>query len=128
MVYEFEELYIARFIHMFKWWKNSLLLLFAFYFTLFYISTLWWSIWFIDYKERNVDLCFGEKYTYKRWFAYICIIINKVYMVATWSNSFHTIKYNKIYMVNKVYTFLKKWVYAFFFFLVILYCSALKVP
>ena len=42
--------------------KIVFFLLFAFYFTLFYISTLWWSIWFIDYKERNVDLCFGEKY------------------------------------------------------------------
>ena len=84
MVNEFEELYIAGFIHMFIWWKNSLF--FAFYFT------LWWSTWFIDYKERNVDLCFGEKYTYKRWFAYVCIVINKVYMVTTWSNSSHTIK------------------------------------
>ena len=50
-------------------------------------------IWFIDYeKERNIDLCLGEKYTYKSWFACIYIVINKIYMVTTWFNSSHTIK------------------------------------
>ena len=87
MVYEFEEFYIAGFIQMFIWWKKiDFWILFYFIFSLY-------DIWFIDYeKERNVDLCSGEKYTYKSWFACICIIINKVYMVTTWSNSSHTIK------------------------------------
>ena len=60
---------------------------------LFYFIFSVYDIWFIDYeKEQNVDLCLGEKYTYKSWFACICIVINKVYMVTTWSNSSHTIK------------------------------------
>ena len=78
MVYEFEELYIAGFIQMFIWWKKKL---------------FFYYIWFIDYeKERNIDLCLGEKYTYKSWFACIYIVINKIYMVTTWFNSSHTIK------------------------------------
>ena len=38
MVYEFEELYIAGFIHMFILWKNSLLFAFCilFYFILYF--------------------------------------------------------------------------------------------
>ena len=77
MVYEFEELYIAGFIQMFIWWKKKL---------------FFYYIWFIDYeKERNIDLCLGEKYTYKSWFACIYIVINKIYMVTTWFNSSHTI-------------------------------------
>ena len=52
-----------------------------------------YDIWFIDYeKERNIDLCLGEKYTYKSWFACIYIVINKIYMVTTWFNNSHTIK------------------------------------
>ena len=78
MVYEFEELYIAGFIQMFIWWKKKL---------------FFYYIWFIDYeKERNIDLCLGEKYTYKSWFACIYIVINNIYMVTTWFNSSHTIK------------------------------------
>ena len=78
MVYEFEELYIAGFIQMFIWWKKKL---------------FFYYIWFNDYeKERNIDLCLGEKYTYKSWFACIYIVINKIYMVTTWFNSSHTIK------------------------------------
>ena len=78
MVYEFEELYIAGFIQMFIWWKKKL---------------FFYYIWFIDYeKERNIDLCLGEKYTYKSWFSCIYIVINKIYMVTTWFNSSHTIK------------------------------------
>ena len=85
MVYEFEELYIAGFIQMFIWW--------IFFLIFFYFIFSIYDIWFIDYKkERNVDLCLGEKYTYKSWFAFICIVINKVYMVTTWPNSSHTIK------------------------------------
>ena len=79
MVYEFEELYIAGFIQMFIWWKKK--------------NFFFYYIWFIDYeKERNIDLCLGEKYTYKSWFACIYIVINKIYMVTTWFNSSHTIK------------------------------------
>ena len=60
---------------------------------LFYIIFSLYNIWFIDYeKELNDDLCLGEKYTYKSWFACICIVINKVYMVTTWSNNSHTTK------------------------------------
>ena len=78
MVYEFEELYIAGFIQMFIWWKKKL---------------FFYYIWFIDYeKERNIDLCLGEKYTYKSWFACIYMVINKIYMVTIWSNSSHTKK------------------------------------
>ena len=63
------------------------------HFILLYFIFPLYDIWFIDYeKERNVDLCLGEKYTYKSWFACIYIVINKVYMVTTWSNSSHTIK------------------------------------
>ena len=87
MVYEFEELYMVGFIQMFIWWKKNVIsILFYFIFSLY-------DIWFIDYeKERNVDLCLGEKYTYKSWFACTCMVINKVYMITTWSNSSHTIK------------------------------------
>ena len=87
MVYEFEELYIAGFIQMCIWWKKN------YFWILFYFIFSLYDIWFIDYEEEwNVDLCLGEKYTYKSWFACICIVINKLYMVTTWSNSSHTIK------------------------------------
>ena len=90
MVYEFEELYIAGFIQMFTWWKKFC---FVFFLIPFYFIFLLYDIWFIDYeKEWNVDLCLGEKYTYKSWFVCICIIITKVYMVTTWSKGSHTIK------------------------------------
>ena len=47
---------------------------FAFW-ILFYFIFPFYDIWFIDYeKEINVDLCFGEKYTYKSWFA--CVYSN----------------------------------------------------
>ena len=60
---------------------------------LFYFIFSLYDIWFIDYeKERNVDLCLEEKYTYKSWFTCIYIVINKVYMVTIWFNSSHTIK------------------------------------
>ena len=60
---------------------------FVFWILFYFIFSLN-DIWFIDYeKERNGDLCLGEKYTYKSWFACIYIVINKVYMVTTWSNS-----------------------------------------
>ena len=73
MVYEFEELCIALFIQMFIWWKKK----FAFWILFYFIFPLY-DIWFIDYeKEINVDLCFGEKYTYKSWFACMCIVIHK---------------------------------------------------
>ena len=65
---------------------------FVFWILFYFIFSLY-DIWFIDYeKERNVDLCLGEKYTYKSWFACIYIVINKIYMVTTWFNSSHTIK------------------------------------
>ena len=114
MVYEFEELYIAEFVHMMKW--NFLL---AFY--LFYFIFPLYDIWFIEYdllhsyiyilfhfffeeiytfslsfncmEERDVDLCFGENNTYKCWIAYVYIVINKVYMLRTWSNSSHTVSF-----------------------------------
>ena len=60
---------------------------FVFWILFYFIFSLY-DIWFIDYeKERNGDLCLGEKCTYKSWFACIYIVINKVYMVTTWSNS-----------------------------------------
>ena len=60
---------------------------------LFYFIFSLYDIWFMDYeKEGNVDLCLGEKYTYKSWFACIYMVINKIYMVTIWSNSSHTIK------------------------------------
>ena len=60
---------------------------------LFYFIFLVYDIWFIDYeKEQNVDLCLGEKYIYKNWFAFICIVTNKICIVITWFNSSHTIK------------------------------------
>ena len=64
---------------------------FVFWILFYFIFSLY-DIWFMDYeKEGNVDLCLGEKYTYKSWFACIFIVINKVYMVTPWSNSSHTI-------------------------------------
>ena len=65
---------------------------FVFWILFYFIFSLY-DIWFIDYEEEwNVDLCLGEKYTYKSWFACIFIVINKLYMVTPWSNSSHTIK------------------------------------
>ena len=32
-------------------------------------------------EERDVDLRFGEKYIYKSGITYICIVINKAYIV-----------------------------------------------
>ena len=62
MVYEFEEFYIAGFIQMFIWWKKKK---FVFSILFYFIFSLY-DIWFIDYeKEQNVDLCLGEKYTYR---------------------------------------------------------------
>ena len=64
-----------------------------YFWILFYFIFSLYDIWFIDYEEEwNVDLCLGEKYTYKSWFACIFIVINKLYMVTPWSNSSHTIK------------------------------------
>ena len=60
---------------------------FVFWILFYFIFSLY-DIWFIDYeKERNVGLCLGEK----SWFICICMVINKVYTVTTWSNSSHTI-------------------------------------
>ena len=71
MFYEFEGLYIAEFIHMFILWKKK-----NCFFILFYFIFQLYDLWFIDCenKERDVDICFGEKYTYKSWFAYIFIV------------------------------------------------------
>ena len=46
------------------------------FFILFYFIFQLYDLWFIDCenKERDVDICFGEKYTYKSWFAYIFIV------------------------------------------------------
>ena len=86
MVYEFEKLYIVGFIHMFIWWKK------VWFCILFYFMFPFYDIWSIDYeRERDVSLCFGEKYK-KNLFAYICIVINKVYTITTWSNNSHTVK------------------------------------
>ena len=74
MVYEFEELYIVGFVHMFIWWNKVCSLQFI----LFYISTLWYMIYWI----WSIEI--------KCWIAYICIVINKVKI---WSNSSHTVNF-----------------------------------
>ena len=60
-----------------------------------YLYLLFHFVSIVRKKEINADLCFGEKYTYKNLIAYICIIINKVYVVTIWSNSSHTINLKK---------------------------------
>ena len=102
---------------MYRYLRNFFFL----HYILFYFIFPLYDIWFIDNnllhsylylllllsfnyeEERDVDLCFGEKYIYKSWITYICMVINKVYIVTTWSNSCHTINLKKQNLLHCIF-------------------------
>ena len=69
-----------------------------------------YDIWFIDYEEGDGGLFFREKNTYKSLFTYICIVINKIYVISTWSNNSHTIKEKKTFLLHCVFIYISLYI------------------
>ena len=60
--------------------------------------------------KKEMSVFFGKKNTYKSWFTYIYIVINKVYMITTWSNNSHTIKEKKTFLLHCVFVYISLYI------------------